>query len=135
MKVTTKTLKQFFLVLGITIMALLLANMGGLTALAQTGGPISDEDCPAFLNLLNACQGGLRGVVLLIINFFLGFLGLLAVIMVIYGGFLYVTSAGNEENVNKAKKILLYAVVGIIVIILSFVLVRTILGAAVGTDR
>jgi hypothetical protein len=114
--------------LGIISAALFLVN--GI-AFAQT--PVLDAaDCPAFLGTLNGCQGGLRGIVLAIINFALGFLGLLAVIMVIYGGFLYVSSAGNEENVNKAKKILLYAVLGIVVILVSFALVNTILGAASG---
>lgn len=126
-----KIIKQFLFVSSMMVVALLLANFGAGVALAQTG-VLEASDCPAYLNALNGCQGGLRGMILLIVNFFLGFLGLLAVIMIIYGGFLYVTSAGNEEDVKKAKKILMYAVVGIIVIILSFVIVRTILGAATG---
>ncbi len=119
--------KQFMYVLGLISLIL-----GVNLALAQGGGAIDVGDCPPILQTLNGCQGGLRGMVLLIINFALGFLGLLAVIMVIYGGFLYVSSAGNEENVNKAKKILLYAALGIVVIIVSFALVNTILGAATG---
>lgn len=121
-----KTLKKFLTGTGIAAGVFSLAN----TVLAQ--GLDVESECPAFLRALNGCQGGIKGIVLMIINFFLGFLGLLAVIMVIYGGFLYVSSAGNEENVNKAKKILLYAVLGIIVIIVSFALINTILGAATG---
>ncbi|MEK7524108.1 MAG: hypothetical protein AAB588_03695, partial [Patescibacteria group bacterium] len=83
-----------------------------------------------IIRALSGGRTGLRDIVLTIVNFFLTFLGLLAVVMVIYGGFLYVSSAGNEESVGKAKKILLYAGLGIIVIIVSFALVNTILGAA-----
>lgn len=130
MKLTTKGIKQFLMVCGLTILALLLVNgLGISTAMAQA---IDVSDQPAIIAALSGGQTGLRGIILTIINFFLTFLGLLAVIMVIYGGFLYVSSAGNEENVNKAKKILIYAVIGIIVIIISFALINTLLGAAGG---
>ena len=123
MKLTTP-LKSFLLFSAIMV-ALLSANV----VFAQATFA-NQQDCPTYLTALNGCEGGLRGIVLAIVNFFLGFLGLLAVIMVIYGGFLYVGSAGNDENVGKAKKILLYAAVGIIIILVSFALVNTILGAA-----
>lgn len=130
MKLTTKSIKQFLVVCGLTILALLLVNgLGISTAMAQA---IDVTDQPLIIAALSGGQTGLRGIILTIINFFLTFLGLLAVIMVIYGGFLYVSSAGNEENVNKAKKILIYAVIGIIVIIISFALINTLLGAAGG---
>ena len=98
----------------------------------QSYQAIDVSDQPIIIAALSGGQTGLRGIVLTIINFFLTFLGLLAVIMVIYGGFLYVGSGGNEESVNKAKKILLYAAIGVIVIIVSFALVNTLLGAAGG---
>lgn len=132
MKLTTRSIKHFLVVTAVMIFSLLLINGIGLNVALAQGAIEVDTDCPAVLRALNGCQGGLRGIVLSIVNFFLGFLGLLAVIMVIYGGFLYVSSAGNEENVNKAKKILLYAVLGIVVIIVSFALINTILGAAAG---
>lgn len=128
MKITRKSLQQFIVVTGLMTILLIIANaIGANLAMAQAIDPTQDQ--PAIIAQLSGGQTGLRGIVLTIINFFLTFLGLLAVIMVIYGGFLYVSSAGNEENVNKAKKILLYAVIGIVVIIASFALVNTILGA------
>lgn len=130
MKLTTQNLKQFFVVTAImTFALLLLGNIGG-TAFAVITGAIDTNDNPEIIGQLGG-DLSLRQLVLKIINYFLGFLGLLAVVMVIYGGFLYVSSAGNEENVNKAKKILLYAVIGIVVIIASFALVNAILGAGV----
>ncbi len=74
--------------------------------------------------------GELRELILTIVNYFLGFLGLIAVIMVIYGGVTYVISAGNDEAVGKAKKIIMYALIGIVIILLSFVLVNAVLRAA-----
>jgi hypothetical protein len=52
--------------------------------------------------------------------------------MIIYGGFLYVSAAGNSEKIENAKKIIMYAVIGIIVILLSFAIVNTILTAGSG---
>lgn len=133
MKISKSLLRQMFIISGLMILGLLLVNSFGVDiALAQAIDQEADQ--PAIIRALSGGQTGLRGIVLTIINFFLTFLGLLAVIMVIYGGFLYVSSAGNEENVNKAKKILLYAVIGIVVIIVSFALVNTLLGAA-STER
>lgn len=130
MKLTLKTAKQFILVSGLTIFGLALFNALGISAAMAQAIDVIDQ--PAIIAALSGGQTGLRGIVLTIINFFLTFLGLLAVIMVIYGGFLYVGSGGNEESVNKAKKILLYAAIGVIVIIVSFALVNTLLGAAGG---
>jgi len=69
-------------------------------------------------------QGGPRGVALEVISWVLGLLGLAAVIMIIYGGVIWMTAAGNEERVTKAKKILKYAVIGLVIILLSYVLVN-----------
>lgn len=89
---------------------------------------ISPTDQPGRLAEATGGQGSFRSLILTFLNFFLGFLGLLAVIMVIYGGILYVSAAGNQENIDKGKKIIMYALVGIVIILLSFALVNTILG-------
>ena len=70
-----------------------------------------------------AAQGTLGQNITTIINFFLGLLGLIAVAFLIYAGVLMVTAGGNEEQVNKAKKIIMYAVAGIIIILLSYTIV------------
>jgi cytochrome bd-type quinol oxidase subunit 2 len=61
-----------------------------------------------------------------IINWALGLVGLIAVIMLIYGGFRYLTAAGNDESVSKAKNTIMYALIGIVIIILSYAIVSTI---------
>lgn len=85
-----------------------------------------------FDNLDNVSQstsfgGSARKGALTIVNYFLFFLGLIATIMVIYGGFLYITAGG--EDTEKAKQVLMYAAIGIIVVLISFALVNTILGS------
>lgn len=58
-----------------------------------------------------------------IIIWVLGFAAAVAVLFLIIGGLQYVTSAGNKDRVDKAKQTILYAVIGLIVIALSFVIV------------
>lgn len=91
-------------------------------------GLISPTDQPGKLAEATGGQGSFRELLLTFLNFFLGFLGLLAVIMIIYGGILYVSAAGNQESIDKGKKIIMYAVIGIVIILLSFALVNTVLG-------
>jgi cytochrome bd-type quinol oxidase subunit 2 len=65
----------------------------------------------------------LKQTVINIVNYVLGLLGLIAVIMIIIGGFQWLTAAGNEERVEKAKKVISAAVVGLIVILLAWAIV------------
>jgi hypothetical protein len=68
-------------------------------------------------------EGGLKGTVVRIIQWALGFLGLVAVIFIIYGGFIWMTAAGNEEKVMQAKKTLTSAATGLVIILLAWALV------------
>jgi hypothetical protein len=58
-----------------------------------------------------------------VITWVLTFSAAVAVLFLIFGGLQYVTSAGNEKRIDAAKKTILYAVAGLIVIALSFVIV------------
>ncbi len=91
---------------------------------------LNSDDSIDFVEDLSGGEGDLKSLLNTILSYFLGFLAFVCVIMVIYGGVLYVTSAGNEENVGKAKKILLYAGIGVVLIMISVALVTTIFDAA-----
>jgi hypothetical protein len=125
MKSRKQIIKQALILFAVMTGALTLVSVVP-TAFA---GAISSSDSPDVVQELTGGTGSLRELVLRIVNFFLTFLGILAVIMVIYGGVTYVTAAGNDEAVGNAKNIILYALVGIIIILLSFAIVNTILGA------
>ena len=81
-----------------------------------------------------ATQTDARKLIVSIVNYALGFLGLLAVIVIIYGGFMYVTSMGKEEQSGTGKKAITYAVIGIIIILMSFAIVNTVLQAGGGNS-
>ena len=65
-----------------------------------------------------------------ILNWALGIGFAIAVIFVIYGGYQYMTAAGNEQQATEARRTITYAAIGIVVVVLSFALVRTIVNFA-----
>ena len=67
---------------------------------------------------------GLFQMVISFVNALLGFLGVIAVSIIIYGGYIWMTSGGVPERVNKAKKILINAAIGLGIILISFALVQ-----------
>lgn len=72
---------------------------------------------------------GDAGIITTITNTLLFIVGVLAVIMIIFGGIRYATSAGNSSSVTAAKNTILYAIVGLIIAFLAFAAVNWILGA------
>ncbi len=73
-----------------------------------------------------------REVAAQVINIILGFLGIIAVILIIYGGFLWMTAAGNEDKVSTAKKLLAAGVVGLIIILAAFGIANFVINALMG---
>ncbi len=95
---------------------------------------INTTDNPQGVADATGGNGSFRQMALRFVNFFLYFLGLVATIFVIYGGFLYITSQGDDGNVEKAKKILTFAAIGILIILISFALINTLLSAGTGNQ-
>ena len=70
----------------------------------------------------------LQGVFSNVVNVMLFIIGALAVIMLIVGGIMYVTSAGDSKRVESAKNTILYAIIGIVVAIAAGAIVNFIVG-------
>ena len=108
----------------ITKLAIITGTVG-IIALAIVGFSPHASAQVTFSDPLNGSLGSadLRATVISIISWALGLLALIAVVLVIYGGFVWMTAAGNEENVEKAKKIISAAVIGLIIILLAWAIV------------
>jgi uncharacterized membrane protein len=63
---------------------------------------------------------GIIGAMNTAIDWIQNILLVLAVILVLYSAFLYITSAGDETKVGTAKKALLYAAIGIAIVLLAY---------------
>jgi len=69
-------------------------------------------------------RGDLASVILNIINYVLAIVGVVALAYLIYGGFRYITSGGNESVIEEAKGIIINAIIGIVVIGVSAAIVN-----------
>ena len=67
-----------------------------------------------------------------IINVALGFLGIIAVSLIIYAGWPWMTSAGDERKIEQAKNILKNAAIGLIIILSAFAIASFILNSLLG---
>ncbi len=74
------------------------------------------------LNKLRATS--IQGFLGIAIRMATGIMGTIALSMMIYGGFLWLTSAGNASQVEKARNVILYGALGIFVIFGSYALVN-----------
>lgn len=78
-------------------------------------------------------EAGLPAIIGKIINVFLSILGVLFVILMIYGGYSWMTSYGNEQKVTKAKTLITDAIIGLIIILVAYALANFIVGQLVKT--
>ena len=63
-------------------------------------------------------------IVSTVITLVLGLMGVIFLILAIYGGYTWMMAGGNEEAVAKAKKTLTNAILGIIIVLASYAMVR-----------
>lgn len=63
-----------------------------------------------------------------ILNTVYSWAGIIAVLMIIIGGLMYIISGGNQSNITKAKDTIVYSVVGLIVVIMAFTITQFVLG-------
>ncbi len=88
-----------------------------------------DEQCSADCDPLGQCIFGeetiltstdARTVLSRIINIILTLLGTVAVVIILFGGFKWMTSGGDESNIESAKKMMLAGVVGLAIVLTSY---------------
>lgn len=98
------------------------------TAYAQFAG-----DTPDVSGLPDAAdEGSIRGTIVSIIESVLDFLALIAVIVIIIAGIRLIVSQGEDEQKEKAKKTILYAIIGLVVVLFARVIVGIVTGYLAG---
>lgn len=111
----------------IYLAAVHLAQATGGSA-GATGGQSGSTGCGTRIQIPQGLPDPTKGVtfstiILSISEWALGIAGSLGVLILIVGGILYLTSAGNQERIEKAKKTIRGAIIGLVIILLSAVIV------------
>lgn len=81
---------------------------------------------PARANLPGSSNASPRDIVLNVIKTALAWLALVAVAFIIYGGIMWITAAGNDDRLKKAKEIISAAVIGLVIVLLSYIIVSAV---------
>jgi len=103
-------------------------------AICENKKCVLDTYASAFQGTLGSDARDIRDSIRKFINIILGFLGVLTVMFIIYGGVMWLTAAGSEEKVEKGKQTLLWAAIGAIVISIAWTIASYVLkiGQTVG---
>jgi hypothetical protein len=120
------------------IVALLLmasAVCAVVPALAITNQPLSAEaqkdikaQDQAFIDASGLQPISLSEFISGIIRIILGFLGVIFIVLVIYAGLLWMTSAGNEDKIATAKQIMTAGVIGLAIVLMAYAITTFVLG-------
>jgi len=90
-------------------------------ALAQDRIPDGDYESPETVDRLDV--EGVLDFMVRVANILIAFVAIISVIMVIWGGFKYATSGGDETKIKDARNYILYGVIGLAVALLAFAVV------------
>lgn len=120
-----KLRKGFFSTVTVSLLTLALpalaANDYGLGATAKEAGlktGLAGKSVPEIV-------GSIIGVALSMI-------GIIFMILMLYGGFMWMTSSGNTQKVDKAKELITSAAIGLVIVIAAYALTNFVIGALVG---
>ncbi len=104
-------------------------SASALTAADLWGGSdFSEGDFIAQTGMGNADP---RAIAASVIKVLLGFLGIIAVLIVLYAGFLWMTAAGNDDKISKAKAMLSAGIIGLIIVLAAFGIATFVMNALV----
>jgi hypothetical protein len=94
--------------------------------------PSAIELQPPFGQKGESGVGFIQEVIGVVINWALGIVGSIALLMFVIGGFIWLTSAGNPDKIKSGRNIIVWSVIGLAVIFASYAISRVILEALLG---
>ncbi|PIR95107.1 hypothetical protein COT95_00510 [Candidatus Falkowbacteria bacterium CG10_big_fil_rev_8_21_14_0_10_37_6] len=145
----------------VALSGVVIAVDNAVAATAELGESCESDDCAAGLicNSLKICEppaaesdsdflwGGYkddiqnttglgaedpRQIAASVINVILGFLGIIAVVLILAGGFRWMTAQGNDDAIAGAKNLMVAGVVGLVIILAAFGIAKFVIEALVG---
>lgn len=103
------------------VLSMSLTTLSISTASAQTSGdPYGLQDASFDDTLQGSNDLDLKETITKIMKWLFSFLGIIAVLIILYGGFLWMTAAGSDDKIKKAKHTLVNGVIGLIIVLCSY---------------
>ena len=125
MKKITKIITQTFTGLGAFACLFSSRLLASATSVQEGANAARADGMPTELIGDNGVFSRITNTVLLIV-------GLISVIMLVYGGLRYILSGGDSKKVTDAKNTVLYAIIGLIVSMLAYAIVHFVLNSVIG---
>ncbi|OGH88013.1 MAG: hypothetical protein A3J93_02475 [Candidatus Magasanikbacteria bacterium RIFOXYC2_FULL_42_28] len=100
--------------------------------LAISSTPDQEENLGlGFAKTSGLGDGDLRATIGNIISVVLGFLGIVAIVIILIGGFTWMTAGGNDEKVGEAKKWIFSGIIGLAIILSAYAIAQFVVGELV----
>jgi hypothetical protein len=90
--------------------------------------PLGIDNVDPYVTLSNKTMDP-HETVMQIVNYALSFMALLALLIMLWGGFKWMTAGGNDDQVGQAKKIIIAGVIGLAIIMSAWVITKAVVTA------
>ena len=101
---------------------------GALTGDELFGGTTGEE----FASSAGLSSGDLTTSIASIIRTALGFLGIVTVVIILYGGFLLMTAGGSEDRIKDGKKFIIRGILGLVIVVAAFPIAQFVISSITG---
>ncbi len=82
----------------------------------------------------NLPSGSITGIITNIMQWILALIGVIAIIAFVIAGIIYLTSAGDEDRAQQAKRAMTYSIIGVIVALMGLVIIIAVNNMLTGAD-
>ena len=117
--------KLFKNIAAVAVFVFLFSMMATTVAIAA---PDLGFDYANNLELSTATETDPREMAVSVVKYLMTFLGIIAVVVILLGGFKWMTAAGNEDKVAEAKKLIIAGIIGLIIVLCAYAIVNFVVG-------
>ncbi|MDD5340930.1 MAG: hypothetical protein PHC97_00660 [Patescibacteria group bacterium] len=100
-----------------------------LILLPQVAGAVSIDVGISYATAIGLGTRDIRATVASIINVMMGLLGIIAIVIILVGGFKWMTAMGNEDAVKSAKSLLFQGVIGLVIVLSAYAIANFVVGS------
>ena len=120
-------MKKIFLTAILSVAFILSISGGALAATVKPGECGLDDTGKEICKLENPLKSGVEvtDIISIVIKSALGIIGALTLLMLVWGGFQWLTSAGSAEKVKAGTQTMVWAIIGVILVFASYILLST----------